>query len=137
MVFSKNLEVILVFYREAASSVYKSGWVPIKKEYKDYVNEIWKFAGESAKRVGHPAPFPIELPRRLIRMMSNKEDIILDPFCGSGSTLIACKQLQRKGIGVEISEEYFELTKRRLVFSPKTSHPKISGPHSFSPRKQF
>ncbi len=107
MTFSRNIEVILVLYKE--------NWKPVKKEYKDYVNEIWNFSGESKKRVGHPAPFPVEIPRRLIKMFSSEGNTILDPFSGSGTTLVACQLLGRKGIGVEISEEYFEIIKERFV----------------------
>lgn len=107
MVFSKNLEVILVFY--------KGDWTPVKKEFKDYVNGIWTFAGESAQRVHHPAPFPVEIPRRLIKMFSEKEDVILDPFLGSGTTLVACKQELREGIGVEINKAYCQIAKKRII----------------------
>ncbi|HSX49150.1 MAG TPA: site-specific DNA-methyltransferase [Candidatus Saccharimonadales bacterium] len=104
MVFSANLEVILVLY--------KRDWKPVKKEFKEWVNEIWKFSGESAKRVGHPAPFPVEIPRRLIKMFSETGDVVLDPFVGSGTTLVACKQASRNGVGVEVDEKYFELAKK-------------------------
>ncbi len=99
MAFSKNIEVILIFY--------KGDWISVKKEFRDFVNEIWQFSGESPRRVGHPAAFPFELARRLINMFSSQGDIIFDPFLGSGTTLVATQALKRKGIGVEISEKYF------------------------------
>ena len=71
--------------------------------------------GESKKRIGHPAPFPVELPKRCIKLFSFVGDTVLDPFLGSGSTLIACVLTNRKGIGVEIDKNYCELAKNRLI----------------------
>ncbi len=106
MSFSKNTEVVIVLY--------KGEWKPVKKEFREWVNEIWNFSGESKKRVGHPAPFPVEIPRRLIKMFSDKDEVVLDPFMGSGTTMVAAFLLQRKGIGVEISNEYFEVAIDRI-----------------------
>ena len=75
---------------------------------------MWTFQGESKKRIGHPAPYPVDLPSRCIKLFSYENDIILDPFLGSGTTLIACALERRKGIGVEIDEEYCALSRRRL-----------------------
>ena len=69
---------------------------------------------ESAKRVGHPAPFPIELPYRLIQLYSFKDDIILDPFMGSGTTAIAALNTNRNYVGYELSEEYHKLATVRI-----------------------
>lgn len=77
-------------------------------------NPVWEFSGESKKKVGHPAPFPIELPKRCIKLFSYVGDTVLDPFMGSGSTLVACLQTNRKGIGVDVSKEYCELAVQRL-----------------------
>ena len=60
-----------------------------KEDFIAWTKSIWVFNAESAKRIGHPAPFPIELPYRLIQLYSFKDDIILDPFMGSGTTAIA------------------------------------------------
>lgn len=106
MAFSKNIEVILIFY--------KNEWNPVRAEFKEMVNEVWKFSGESRKRVGHPAPFPPEIPRRLIKMFSEPGDIVLDPFSGSGTTVAACIMCNRKGIGVEIDENFFKNMVDRL-----------------------
>lgn len=76
---------------------------------------IWEFSGESKKRVGHPAPFPVELPRRCIKLFTYVGDIVLDPFVGSGATLLACLQTGRMGIGVDIDQRYCELVVQRLV----------------------
>ena len=56
---------------------------------------MWTFAGANPRRVGHPAPFPEELPRRLIKLYSYPGDLVLDPFAGSGTTLVAAKRLGR------------------------------------------
>ncbi len=76
---------------------------------------MWNFSGESKKRVGHPTPFPVELPKRCIKLFSFVGDTVLDPFLGSGSTLIACVLTNRKGIGVEIDKNYCEIAKKRLI----------------------
>ncbi len=76
---------------------------------------MWNFAGESRKRVGHPAPFPVELPKRCIKLFSFVGDTVLDPFLGSGSTLVACVLTNRKGIGVEIDKKYCEIAKNRII----------------------
>ena len=106
MVFSKNLEVILTFY--------KNEWTPIKKEFKDWVNEIWKFSGENPKRVNHPAAYPIEVPKRLIKMLTKEKDVVFDPFSGSGTTMVASLFCNRKGIAVEIDSKYYLSSSLRI-----------------------
>ena len=71
------------------------------------------FHGESKKRIGHPAPFPRELSRRCIKLFSYVEDTILDPFLGSGTTLIETYVNNRIGIGIEINKEYCEIAKKK------------------------
>ena len=96
------VEVILVLYKKYWKKISGSKKNDItKKEFMDWTNGIWTFSGESKKRVGHPAPFPIELPRRCIKLFSFVGDTILDPFLGSGSTLIASYINNRNGIGVD------------------------------------
>jgi site-specific DNA-methyltransferase (adenine-specific) len=68
----------------------------------------------SAKKIGHPAPFPEELPRRLIKLYSFTNDIILDPFMGSGTTAIAAIKEKRNFVGYEINEEYINLANKRI-----------------------
>ena len=85
-----------------------------KEEFMEWTKSIWTFNAESARRVGHPAPFPIDLPYRLIQLYSFTTDIILDPFMGSGTTAIAALKSNRNYIGFEISKEYIELTKTRV-----------------------
>ena len=80
----------------------------------EWTNGVWTFRGESKKRVGHPAPFPVELPRRCIKMFSFVGDTVLDPFLGSGTTLLACFKTKRRGIGIEVDPGYCKLAVERL-----------------------
>ncbi|MGB9590316.1 MAG: DNA-methyltransferase, partial [Candidatus Hydrothermia bacterium] len=84
-------------------------------EFKDWTLGLWEFSGESKKKVGHPAPFPVELPLRCIKLFTYKEDLVLDPFLGSGSTLVACALTGRRGIGVEIEGKFVDITKKRIA----------------------
>ena len=77
--------------------------------------DLWSIDAESATRIGHPAPFPVELPRRLIELYTYAGDLVLDPFLGSGSTLVAAKQSGRRGIGVDLDPAYVALAKQRLA----------------------
>jgi site-specific DNA-methyltransferase (adenine-specific) len=85
-----------------------------KEQFMEWTKSIWTMNAESAKRIGHPAPFPEELPYRLIQLYSFKGDIILDPFMGSGTTAVAAVKSERKFVGYDISQEYIALAKRRL-----------------------
>ena len=96
-----------------------------KKEFMEWTNGVWNFSGESKKRVGHPAPFPVELPRRCIKLFSFVGDTILDPFLGSGSTLLACLETGRAGIGVDIDKKYCELAKSRLLIKGQINQLKL------------
>jgi len=110
------VEVIVILYKKEWKKTSGSRISDItKKEFMEWTNGVWNFMGESKKRVGHPAPFPVELPRRCTKLFSFVGDTILDPFLGSGSTLLACLQTGREGIGVDIDKKYCELAKRRLL----------------------
>jgi len=85
-----------------------------KEQFMEWTKSIWTMNAESARRVGHPAPFPEELPYRLIQLYSFKEDIVLDPFMGSGTTAVAALKSDRKFVGYDISKEYIELAERRI-----------------------
>lgn len=80
-----------------------------------WTNGMWTFSGESKKKIGHPAPFPVELPKRCIKLFSYVGDIVLDPFMGSGTTIVASKMLNRKSMGIEISREFCELAFNRVL----------------------
>jgi len=79
-----------------------------------YIIKVWLMNPESAKKIGHPAPFPEELPFRLIQLYSFKGDIILDPFMGSGTTAVSAIKSERKFVGYDISKEYISLAEKRL-----------------------
>lgn len=83
-----------------------------KEEWREYISTIWRFAPERDR--GHPAPFPVELPHRLIKMYSFIDDVIVDPFMGSGTTAVAAVLNHRKYIGYEINPAYSEMTNNRL-----------------------
>ena len=86
-----------------------------KQEFMDWTNGVWSFNGQSKRGAGgHPAAFPIELPRRCIKLFSFIGDTVFDPFLGSGSTLIAARRLNRHGIGVDIDKKYCAIAVDRL-----------------------
>jgi site-specific DNA-methyltransferase (adenine-specific) len=85
-----------------------------RDEFLSFTKSVWTFPTESAKKIGHPAPFPVELPFRLIQLYSYKDDIVLDPFMGSGQTAIAALKTFRRFIGYEIIQEYVDLANRRI-----------------------
>jgi len=85
-----------------------------KEQFMEWTKSVWIMNPESAKKVGHPAPFPIELPYRLIQLYSFKGDVILDPFMGSGTTAIAALMSGRKYIGYDIDPEYVKLAEKRI-----------------------
>jgi site-specific DNA-methyltransferase (adenine-specific) len=110
------VEVIVVLYKKSWKKTSGSQRSDItKKEFMEWTNGVWTFMGESKKRIGHPAPFPVELPMRCIKLFSFVGDTVLDPFLGSGSTLLACIKTGRNGIGVEIDRSYCELAKKRMI----------------------
>ena len=86
-----------------------------KDEFIQQTKSIWSFATESAKRVNHPAPFPVELPKRCIEMFTFVGDVVLDPFLGSGTTAVAAKMTGRKYVGCDLSAEYCAIAEDRLV----------------------
>ncbi len=119
------VEVIVIFYKEKWQKIKKGKSDISRKEFMEWTNGVWTFSGESKKKVGHPAPFPVELPRRCIKLFSFVGDTVLDPFLGSGSTLIAAALLDRKGIGVEIDENYCNLAKKRVIKEARVLQSKI------------
>jgi len=110
------VEVIVILYKKRWKKESRRRISDINKaEFQEWTNGVWNFSGESKRKVGHPAPFPVELPKRCIKLFSFVGDTILDPFLGSGSTLIACSQTGRKGIGIEIDPGYCEIAKQRVI----------------------
>lgn len=109
------VEVIVVLYKKQWKKARKNGVNDITRdEFMKWTNGVWTFNGESKKRIGHPAPFPLELPKRCIKLFSYVGDTVLDPFAGSGTTLIEASNNNRAGIGFDISSEYCELAQKRL-----------------------
>ena len=85
-----------------------------KEEFLEATVSIWDILPESARRVGHPAPYPVELPRRLIELYTFAGDLVLDPFLGSGSTAVAAVETGRHYVGYDLSDEYLEIAERRI-----------------------
>jgi DNA modification methylase len=87
-----------------------------RDEFIEYSLALWTFAPEmKMKGYGHPAMFPEEMPKRLIKMLSYKGDVVLDPFAGISTTLKVAKDLGRRYIGFEIDEKYYQASKERLL----------------------
>jgi site-specific DNA-methyltransferase (adenine-specific) len=108
------VEVIIVMYKEQWEKMHKGKSDITREEFIEWTNGVWNFSGESRSKIGHPAPFPVELPKRCIKLFSFVGDTVLDPFVGSGTTLIACLETKRMGIGVDINKKYCELAQKRL-----------------------
>jgi len=85
-----------------------------KEQFMEWTKSVWSMKTESAKKIGHPAPFPVELPHRLIQLYTFRGDVILDPFMGSGSTAIAALNSSRSYIGYDIDPEYIKLAEERI-----------------------
>ena len=109
-------EYILVFCKGS----YKRSEPPEKKatitrdQFLEFTKSVWTFPAESASRIGHPAPFPIELPYRLIQLYTYEGDVVLDPFMGSGQTALAAIKATRHFVGYEIDANYVSLAGRRV-----------------------
>ena len=92
-----------------------------KEDFLEATLSVWDILPESARRVGHPAPFPVELPRRLIELYTFAGDLVLDPFLGSGSTAVAAIQSGRHFVGYELDPGYAELAEKRIA-TARTGH---------------
>jgi site-specific DNA-methyltransferase (adenine-specific) len=85
-----------------------------REEFLEYTKSVWTFPAVPARKVGHPAPFPVELPLRLIQLYTYAGEVVLDPFLGSGQTAIAALQGDRQYVGYEIEGRYCRLAERRI-----------------------
>jgi modification methylase len=85
------------------------------EEFVEATLDVWRIRPESAKRVGHPAPFPVALPERCIKLFTYKDDVVLDPFMGSGSTAVAAVRSERHYLGYELDESYVKLARDRIA----------------------
>jgi DNA modification methylase len=109
-------EYILVFSKSsfARDRIENKKSTISKEEFLEFTKSVWTFSAEPATKLGHPAPFPVELPYRLIQLYTFEEEVILDPFMGSGQTAIAAIKTHRHYIGYETNQEYIELAQRRI-----------------------
>ena len=109
-------EYILVFCKQtfARKTLTRRQNTISKNEFLEFTKSVWTFPAESARKVGHPAPFPIELPHRLIQLYTFKDEVILDPFVGSGSTCVATSKAKRFYVGYDIEKKYVDLAERRV-----------------------
>lgn len=109
-------EYILIFSKEnfsRANANNKESTIS-KEEFLESTKSVWNFSPESARKIGHPAPFPVELPYRCIQLYTFEGDVILDPFVGSGSTCMAAIKSKRNFIGYDISKEYIDIADKRI-----------------------
>jgi len=109
-------EYILVFSKGIFSrkNINKRKNTISKEEFLEFTKSVWTFPAESARKIGHPAPFPVELPYRLIQLYTYEEEVVLDPFIGSGQAAIAAVKTNRHYIGYDIDENYVRLAERRI-----------------------
>jgi len=113
--FPKPFEYIMVFAKDNMKLQYKGETDLTNKQFINWAFSIWNITGETKmKEIGHPAMFPVEIPYRLIKMLSWKDATVLDIFNGAGTTGVACEQLGRKYIGIELSKKYCDLTVDRF-----------------------
>jgi len=108
-------EYLLVFTKELYGRPDKGESDISRDEFMESTLSVWEIPPERAKRVGHPAPFPVELANRVIRLYSYVGDVVLDPFCGSGTTCVAAKASNRHYVGYDIAAEYCKLAENRVV----------------------
>lgn len=107
-------EYILVFSKGGYHKGYAGVSTITSEQFLEWTKSIWRIPTASAKGVGHPSPFPIELPARLIQLYTYAGDIVLDPMCGGGNALIAAKQAGRIWLGVDSDPEYVGLARERV-----------------------
>ncbi len=108
------VETIIVLYKEVWKRHNKGQDDITGDEFKEWVLGNWSFNGESAKRVGHEAPFPRELPKRCVKLFSFQGDTVLDPFSGSGTTMIEALCNQRNTIGIELEHKHCTTSIKRI-----------------------
>ena len=121
------VELILILYKNRWKKTSGSKKSDITRdEFMNWTNGVWTFNGESKKKVGHPAPFPLELPKRCVKMFSYVGDTVLDPFMGSGTTILAAAMHGRKAIGLEVDKGYCKLAQQRIQNAPELLQQKLT-----------
>jgi site-specific DNA-methyltransferase (adenine-specific) len=115
-------EYILVFSKGDWAMGHRGESDLTAEEFVEYTRSVWSFLPANATKVGHPAPFPMELPSRLIRLYTYKNDLVLDPFMGSGTTCLAAERLGRRWIGVDKDPGYCDMARRALAEMGAVSH---------------
>lgn len=114
-VVNNPLECILVYCKEIPRHAGDKENIDItREEFIEYTMGVWNMPPAKKSKVGHPAPFPDELPYRCIKLFSYRNDLVLDPFVGSGTTVAVAKSLGRRYIGIDISKQYCEMSENRL-----------------------
>ncbi len=108
------VEVVIVLYKGEWKRERQGKSDITADEFKNWVFGIWDFNGENGKRIGHEAPFPRELPKRCIKLFSFVGDTVLDPFSGSGTTMIETMENGRIAMGVELEKKYCLLARKRI-----------------------
>ena len=109
-------EYILIFSKETFTRGVKNEMRSTlsKDEFIEYTRSVWSFNAESATKIGHPAPFPVELPARCIKLYTFEGEVVLDPFIGSGATAVAAIELNRHYVGYDVDPEYVKLSEKRI-----------------------
>jgi len=108
-------EYILVFAKKSFSRPDQGLSDISASEYMEATLSVWNIPPVSARKIGHPAPFPLELAARVIKLYSYVGDVVLDPFNGSGTTCVAAKMLGRRYAGFDVSAEYCMLAESRIA----------------------
>jgi len=113
-------EYILVFSKQTLGRANPAGRRATirREEFLEFTRSVWRFPAQQAHRVGHPAPFPVELPRRLIELYTFEGEVVLDPFMGSGTTALAALATGRIFVGYEIEPQYVRLAEERIRAFP-------------------
>lgn len=109
-------EYILVFSKDTYSRANHNNekQTMVRDDFLELTKSVWTFNAESARKIGHPAPFPIELPLNCIKLYTFENDVILDPFIGSGSTAVAAIKSNRHFVGYDINPEYIKMSEKRI-----------------------
>lgn len=114
----RELHEYIIIFRKSGKRYGKTDLT--KDEFIEFTRSIWNLTPETCSE--HPAPYPLSLVSRLIKLYSFEEETIFDPFCGSGTTLLAAKQLNRAGLGIELNPEYVKITETRLSTSSSVTN---------------